>query len=170
MYRLTLNISASNSPNPRSVSAKYKLLLTIIPFIVLFHQTFFPGDLCANSALKETAMFQSTFQPLLWEENKSVTRTVADHHVFTERVRGEEQQRGETENAVCVDPQLLQVCLSRSAQNDTQTNLKVMTERPTFYQLASSKALSLPGRRVHNSYNKRNRPLTCPFCWTQVKT
>lgn len=52
----------------------------------------------------------------------------ADHHSFTERMRGKEQQPGETKSAVCVTCKPPQVCLSRSAHNDIQTNLKVIKE------------------------------------------
>lgn len=34
---------------------------------------------------------------------------------------------------------LLQVSLSRDAQNNIRTNLRIIKRRPTFYQLASSR-------------------------------
>lgn len=78
---------------------------------------------------------------------------VADHHFFTHRGQGPETTTLGKNNAVCVPHRsyaLQQLCLSWGA-HDIRTNLKVTERRPTFDQLASSKALSLPGSQVHNS-------------------
>lgn len=87
-------------------------------------------------------MFKAHFNLCLWEENKRKTHGECGRSslLHTHGTRPETATLGKSN--VCVPHRsyvLQQLCVSRGA-HDMRTNWKVTERRPTFYQLASSKA------------------------------